>query len=354
MNTLNKRYTLQLATENDNEAIRQLYEADDFDGDIQVQFLRNPDVFGSLKSEGEKLVLMLLRDTQNENQAVAMGTCIIRKEFINRTEKRVGYLTGLKILPAYRKKILFIPALYAFLNEQTRNDVDVYYTTILKSNLIAQRILEKRHTGMPTYHYHNDYTVYLFSPKHSNNAACTLQRGLTAELKKFYQEQLPAFDFTPSGIEMYNIPEDIFFSLHDKTGSIVAACAIWNQQKSKQYRVAGYKGIYRIIPYLPSKLLGYPRFPRPDSTCNYLTFAFVRAKDNDPGIAEILIRKVSRQFPQSDFLMLGLHDSSPFNKVFKHIKHIKYQSRFYTVSWNAEDHYKQHPDISIGLEVGLL
>lgn len=354
MNTLNRRYILQLATENDNEAIRQLYEADDFDGDIQVQFLRNPDVFVSMKSEGEKLVLMLLRDTKNNNRAVAMGTCIIRKEFINRMEKRIGYLTGLKILPAYRKKILFIPALYAFLHEQTKNDVDIYYTTILKSNQIARKMLERKHTGMPTYYYHNDYTVYLFSPKRIHNNTYTLQKGRTNEMKDFYQEQLLAFDFTPSDIDEYHIPEKMFFSLHDKTGSIVAACTVWNQQKSKQYRVAGYKGIYRIIPYLPSKLLGYPRFPRPGSNCNYLTFAFVRAKDNNPGIAEILIRKVSRQFPQSDFLMLGLHDSSPFNEVFGHIKHIKYQSRFYTVSWDTKDHYKQHPDIPIGLEVGLL
>lgn len=354
MNILNKRYTLHIATEEDNQAIRELYEADDFDGNIQVQFLRNPDVFSSLKSEGEKLVLMLLRDTKNKNRAIAMGTCIIRKEFINRSEKRIGYLTGLKILPAYRKKILFIPALYAFLHEQTKNEVDIYYTTILTSNDVAQRMLEKKHTGMPVYHYHNDYTVYLFSSKRNNSKVYSLHRGLTKELKTFYQEQLPANDFTPSHVENYHIPDEMFFYLRDKAGSIVAACVVWNQQKNKQYKVSGYKGLYRIAPYIPSGLLGYPRFPRPHAQCNYLTYAFVRVKNNNPEIAEILIRKSSEQFSQTDFLMLGLHESNPLNAIFRNIKHIKYQSRFYTVNWDSENKYQSQPGISIGLEVGLL
>lgn len=354
MNTLNKRYTLHLASEADSQEVKELYEADDFDGDIQVQFLRNPDVFKSLQNEGEKLVLMLLRDTQNNHQAIAMGTCIIRKEYINRIKKRIGYLTGLKILPAYRKKLRIIPALYAYLNEQTRNDVDIYYTTILKSNLVAQKMLEKKHANMPAYHYHNDYTVYLFSPKHSNNTTYSLQRGFTPELKIYYQKHLSAYDFTPSEIEKYMIPDEMFFHLHNRNNEIVAACVVWNQQKTKQYKVSGYKGLYRFSPYIPSRLFGYPRFPKPNTNCDYLTYAFLRARDNDPAIAEILIRKTSQLFPQADFLMLGLHASSPFNTIFENIKHIKYQSRFYTVSWEKEDLYKPHPDIPIGLETGLL
>lgn len=354
MNTLNKRYTLHIATEADSEAIKELYEANDFDGAIRVQFLRNPDVFQSLKNEGEKLVVLLLRDIQKDNRAIGMGVCIIRREYIHRKEKRIGYLTGLKILPVYRKKIRFIPAIYEYLNEQTKDDVDVYYTTILSSNLIAQKMLERKHTNMPGYHYHGDYTTYFFSPKCSSNKSFCLNRGVTEELKQFYREQLANCDFCPSEIEKYSIPEDMFFHLHDKTGAIVAACAVWNQQKNKQYKVSGYKGIYRIAPYLPLKFFGYPRFPKPSSDCNYLTYAFVRAKNNNPEIAEILIRKTSELFRKSDFLMLGLHKSNPLNVLFGNIRHVKYQSRFYTVSWDKEDDYQQQPDSSIGLEVGLL
>ncbi len=351
------RYTLQVATEADVEAINELYAANGFSGKVSVQFLRNPNPFLSLAKDGDEAVVFILRDTLNNGQPAGMGACIIRSEYVGGEVKRIGYLTGLKIMPDYRHKVGFIPHGYELIKKQTKNKVDLYYNTLLKENHAVRAMFEKNHAGMPVYRSCGEYTVFLFSttqPVNNRNSELVLECGITEELQVFYHNQMPAFDFSPVKWDAFHIPDENFFHLHDKSGTIVAACVVWNQQQHKQYVISGYSGFYKLAPFLPLKRLGYPQFPKSGKDADYLSILLLRVKNNDAALAEILIRKIAVQFRQHDFLMIGLHETNPFVTIFTRIRHFKYQSILYTVTWNGREGQRFCVNRPIGLEVGLL
>jgi hypothetical protein len=176
MNFPSNQFELELAKPEDAADIQELFEQGEFDGHIAVQYLRSPNPITSFEKEGEKAYLLILKDKEI-NKVVGLGGCIIRRVCQNGTIRRCGYLTGLKLLPDYRKKFLFIPFIYQQLYTLTKSEVDLYITTILKDNTKVQRMLEKPRKIMPLYGYLGDYRVYfcragghhlLFSPRISS------------------------------------------------------------------------------------------------------------------------------------------------------------------------------------------
>ncbi|MDP4180850.1 MAG: hypothetical protein Q8942_07135 [Bacillota bacterium] len=363
MSSPNNRFEFGLATENDSKEILGIYESGEFTGGISVLYTRRPDPYRSLMLEGEKVVLPIIRDKERGN-ICAIGCCVIRKAYINENIKNVGYLTGLKILPEYRRRTPYISEVYKFLHDETREFVDIYYTTILEENITAQKMLEKKRKNMPEYKYQGNYTVYCFAtgkkglfngvkPKSVfRNPEYLLEKGNTKGLNEFYNENLKSCDFSPSGIDLAGLQSEDIFTLRDKNNDIVAACAVWNQQSYKQYIITGYNGIFKYISKFPTRWLGYPSFPKEKTSANYACIALFCSKVDDYGLLEEFIRKVAQESSKFDFIMYGLFENNPMNVVLQKIKHVKYRSKVYLVDW-------EEPVINIGsrpinLEVGLL
>jgi hypothetical protein len=353
MSCRNKRFIIDLASPADAEEILKIYESGDFKGNISVLYTRRPDPLKSLRQEGEKVVIPIVKD-QTNNRICGMGCCVIRKAYLNGEIKNTGYLTGLKILPEYRKRLLPIADVYNFLYEQTKREVDLYYTTILQENTAVQKMLEKKRKNMPEYLYQGDYTVYCFRTGRkvfkTNNYL--LQRGQREGLLQFFKKQEKQYQFSPQITTMYkNFKQDVF-TLSDPQGNILAACLLWNQQDYKQYIITEYQGIYKLLQRLPLKLCGYPPLPLPNTPANYACVTMLYYVDFDPELTRYFLEKVAESAKKYDFLMLGLFANHPLETVFTQIKHVKYQSRLYLVSWdNQPYHLDERP---VNLEVGLL
>lgn len=353
MNCRNKRFTIDLASPSDAEEILKIYENGDFKGNISVLYTRRPDPIKSLRQEGERVVIPILKD-QTNNKICGIGCCVIRKAYLNGEIKNTGYLTGLKVLPEYQKRLLPIKDVYNFLYEQTKREVDLYYTTILQENTAVQKMLEKRRKNMPEYLYQGDYTVYCFRTGRkvlpSNNYL--VQKGEHEGLLQFFQEQAKKYQFSPEITAMYqNFKQDIF-SLCDLEGNILAACLVWNQQDYKQYIITEYKGIHKLLQRLPLKFCGYPPLPPKNTPANYACVAMLYFSEYDPKLTRYFIEKVAEYVIEYDFLMLGLSANHPLETIFTQIKHLKYQSRLYLVSWdNQLYNLDERP---VNLEVGLL
>jgi ribosomal protein S18 acetylase RimI-like enzyme len=159
MNFPNDKFELVLAQHSAWSEIKEIYESGEFDGGIAVQYLRDPDPIASFEREGEKAVILMLRDKQ-ANKAVGFGACMIKRVYNDNKIVNMGYLTGLKLLPEYRGKVLLIPYVYEKLYEYTKDYVDFYFTTILKENTAVQKMLEKPRKLMPLYEYLGNYRVY--------------------------------------------------------------------------------------------------------------------------------------------------------------------------------------------------
>jgi hypothetical protein len=352
MKCRNDKFEINLAKPEDAAQLLRIYECGDFKGNISVLYTRRPDPFKSLLLEGEKVVVPTVTNKEN-NVIVGMGVCIIRKAYINGEIKNTGYLTGLKGLPEYRKRVPSISEVYKYLHELTKDDVDIYYTTILKENESVQKMLEKKRKNMPEYKRMGEYTVYCFKTGTSvKENGYTLRMGNIRELERQYNGGPGSFNFSPVNVNLHGLTDEDIYILRDHNGEAVASCAVWNQQSYKQYVITEYRAVYRYLKRLPLKLTGYPNLPRENIPANYGSIALLTVKGNDPVLAEKFIRKVAEKVDNYDFLMLGLFENHPYTGSMDRIKCIKYQSRLYTVHW--EDNYLVPDNRPLNLEVGLL
>ncbi len=350
MISLSERYSIAVATEDDDPFLRAIYESDAFEGGIGVQYLRGQNPLTSLAKDGERAIVLLLRDDK-ENCVVGMGACVIRRETHGGSTVRTAYLTGLKILPTYRKRMPHIPQIYRILHDLTEGDVDRYTTTILEANTAAQKLLEKPRASMPRYTFRGVYTVHCFAPVRPRlPQGCRLLRGLTDEVRAFYAETLFQCDGAPDHIDLPGLASGDFFAL-EQGGRIRAACAIWDQRAWKPYRISQYGGLYRAASHLPLRAFGYPNLPKPGSFVDYASVALLRSENGDPAWARAVVDSATAARTEFGVFLLGFHESNPLNALFERRKSFPYRSRLYDVSWGEPF---PAPDRPIGLEVGLL
>jgi len=344
----NNKVELRLAVPSDRDGIRRVFESGKFDGDLSIQFLRNPDPLTSMAHDGDRTVMIVMEYVETGEIAGVAG-CVIRREYVGSKIKRIGYLTGLKLLQKYQKKVFCIADGYRLMREWTRDEVDLYYTTILSSNAGAIKLLEKKHKNMPAYLYLGEYTTYCIKAGGASRVRLT---GMTPEEREhLYKAELPTLDFVPADTALFGLTDNDFCALRDSKGQILAACAIYDQQKDKQYVVSGYGGKYKLMSWIPTRLLGYPRFPKAGSTLNYASVAFLYVKNADPKLGRKFLTAVAARAKRYDLLLLGLFENHPNRALFEKFRHVKLQSRLYEVTWDEPQYSPGHP---VGLEVSLL
>lgn len=355
MNGLNKTWELTVAGPNDAPGIQKVFDDGNFKGGISVKFNREPDPYRSFQNDGEHIVLPIVKDTQTK-AILGMGSCVIRREYVNGSLQNTGYLTGLKILKSHQKRINCIIPAYKLLVEETVKYKPFYYTTILESNEAAIKLLEKRRKNMPPYLLIGRYTVFCYGTgSKTKSKGYTLNRGHTDAVSAFYKEHLNKYNLSPKDEWLYGLKNDDFYYLQSHDGDILASCAIWNQQSYKQYIISDYSGIYKALSRVPTRWIGLPKMPKAGTSANYASIAAWIIKDENPDIAKLFLKLVLREATAYDFVMLGLFENHPLTDTALKLKHIKYQSRLYAVD------YAGNADVSGGLdgrpimlEVGLL
>ena len=346
MNYQSKRYKLMIADNNYNSSIKDIFDSVSFPGNIGVRFSRGSKPLDSLKNDGEEIFPLIINDIKN-NKTVAFGCCVIQKLFVNGIARNVGYLTGLKVLPEYRRKVSILPLAYKFLHDNLKSKVDLFYTTILSENYKAQKILEKKRQSMPDYNYVGYYTVHNFK---SRKKLLEVRQGDVDGIDSFYSKHSCKNNFSPTNRKLYNLSDDDFFTMRDEKGKIVMACAVWNQQSYKKYILDDYHGIFKVLRHLPMQLLGYPKFPLPKSYINYGTLSLFNCDEKYSDKILDFLNTVSFMSPYS-FLIYGVFENNPFYNIVKNLKSVKYSSKLYTVDWGEKFELDNKP---VQLEVGLL
>ena len=345
----NDKIELRAAVPGDMDGIRKVFLSGKFDGEFCVQFLREPDPLVSLRHDGDSVV-MIVMEYVSTREIIAVAGCVIRREYAGGTVRRIGYLTGLKILPEYQKKVYCIADGYQLIRDLTKEDVDIYYTTILSSNSGAIKLLEKKHKRMPSYHFLGEYTTYCIKGGGKERGTLT---GLTAqERETLYQGKvLPGLDFSPSGTALYQLKDQDFIALRGRDNEILAACAIYDQQAYKKYVISGYNRKYKLLSKLPTRWLGFPAFPKENSELNYASVAFLYVKDHDPELGRKFLRAAAAHSSRYEILLAGLFENNTDQEIFASYKHVKFKSRLYEVTWEEPQYQPGNP---VGLEVSLL
>ena len=343
MNFQNNRYTLKFADSSDNEGIREVFESGSFQGGISVQYLRNPKPYESFFADGDAAKILVIIDNESGRTA-AVGGAVVRSEYLNGKVEKCAYLTGLKLHPDYQRKISFIPKAYDFLRQEIA-DCKFCYTTVLDDNTAAISMFEKKHKNMPDYHYLGHYTTYCF---HGGKNRIPIEKDNLAGFDELMKTHFSHQSLTPVDYHYAGFGEKTFYCVREK-GEITACCFVGNQQMWKQYKMCSYGGVYKVISKLPTKLLGYPEFPKADCIVNHGVVSYLYVKDNDRKLCSDFLRSVAADVDFS-LLIWGGFENNPLCGALDRMKTVHYGSRLYSVSWEQE---KEIID-TIGMEAALL
>lgn len=343
MNFQNDRYTLRFADSADNEGIREVFESSTFEGGISVQYLRNPNPYESFLADGDGAKVLIILDNRTE-RTIAVGGAVVRREYINGRAESCAYLTGLKLHPDYRKKFSFLTKAYSLLHEEI-SSCRFFYTTILDDNLSAVSMLEKKHKNMPEYRYLGHYTTYCFN---GAKKIVGLEKDNTEGFDKLMETHFSKFNLTPVDYDCAGFGEKTFYCLREN-GEITACCFVGNQQKQKQYKMDSYGGIYKLLSRFPTRLFGYPEFPKADSIINHGVISYLYVRDYDKKLCRQFLRSVAAEAGFS-LLIWGGFENNPLCTAFEKMKTVHYGSRLYSVLWD------EGQEISglIGVEAALL
>ncbi|MCH5192607.1 MAG: hypothetical protein J1F11_01510 [Oscillospiraceae bacterium] len=344
MNFLNDRYTLRLADSGDNEGIRLIFESGGFDGGLSVQYLRGESPMESFQADGEEAKVLVIIDN-NEHRTAAVGGSVIRKEYLNGKIEDCAYLTGLKVHPDYRGRINFLTRAYQLMGE-ILSDCRCVYTTILDDNTPVIKMLEKKRRNMPEYRYLGHYTTYCF---HGGKKILPLEKNNREGFQNLLDTYFLKLNFTPADTEYPGLGEKDFYCVRDEHGEITACCFVGDQSRYKQYKMCSYGGVYKLLSKLPTRLAGYPAFPKAGEVIKHGAVSYLYVKDNDPGLCSRFLRSVAAE-AEFSLLIWGGFESHPLCPALDKMKTVRYGSRLYEVVWDKASGVSGQ----IGMEAAVL
>lgn len=318
--TTEERYQIRLATPMDAAELLEIYEADDFAGDFSVSYTRRPDPYSSLAAEGDRLVAPVVVD-HLEGHIAGMGACIIRDGYISGEVRSIGYLTGLKGRPEYRRGVPLIPQVYDFLRDHS-SEVACYYTAILASNRLTLRMLGRDHPGMPHYQRVGVYTTTILG------AGASIPDGSRA----LVPVELRAVGTTRGDLAATSLDAPggsaQGWQLLDVSGRPVAGCALWRQHH-KQYVVTGVSDeMQAALANVP----GLPPLPKIGQPVRHASVAGLWAHDLDA--ARDLLRHLAAVTADVDYLFAGFLDTHPLAACVEGLPAFSYDSVLFTVHWD--------------------
>ncbi len=354
MSGQNKDYYFVDACRDDDNAILEILETPDFDGDLAVIYTRRPSPTLSFKRSGQLVKLMLCKMTET-NELIGFGCCSINRHWVDGQIKKVAYFSGLRVKPTYRKTLYLLSNAYkAMLSSAEISDVDYIYTTILADNTAVQKMFEKPRRFFPNYLPIDDYRVLSIAIKkrNCNKRDFIFERATAktlADYLTFYNDHAKHYDFS-----YYLQAEDFteqaalkldynhFYAIKDKqSGTILAVAYAWQQLDYKQHIVKSYDGIYRIIRPFSALLpyFDYPKLPPVGSTLRYYYLSFLACHDQSALLP--LIDHIAIEYNNCDYFLVGLSKKNPLYQPLKKLTKLTYDSKAYLIDTIKDEQSKQ-------------
>jgi hypothetical protein len=370
------RFQFELATADDDQALRRLMAETPMPGSVSVTFRREPSFFEATVVDGRFRQVIVARDRATW-QIAGVGCRSVRNMYVNGRARPVGYLSSLRILEQHRGTAILARG-YAYLR-QLHGDgrAGLYLTTIAEGNDRAISLLTSRRAGLPSYHEAGNYytlVVPLTRQKRGHSAFFAardaprvpgvkkvefplflpgqtitvrpMRAGDAEELVAFlgavgagrqFFPDYSAHDFFTEGGTFKDLrPSDVLSAY--RRGEMVGVLAAWNQRSFRQTVIEGYSGRLRWMRGLYNgwaRLSGRPRLPAPGCVLRYVTAAIPAVHDGDPEVFTALLRSlIARLAPEPhDFLLVGLHENDPLLPTARRFSVNAYVTRLYLVCW---------------------
>ena len=348
------RFEFNLATQEDDQALRELLASVPMRGDVELAFAREPSYFNASGVDGEFVQVVAARD-RNTKQIIGMGSRAISSCYINGQVVRIGYLSALRLLPEYRGKAALLARGYRYfrdLHEDQR--ASFYLTTIAADNQPAIKLLTSQRKGLPIYYplgrYHTLTISSHLRQNHTNEIDIRKAKADDGTLiAKFLHEEGPKRQFFPAygRNEFFEAPRRLIGLTHDSVllaeidGQLVGTIGLWDQSKFKQNVVCGYsKRLELGRPFYNgyAALMGKPRLPKVGESLDMQYAAVPLVANNNPTIAKSLLSSACNTLRSQggEFLAIGLHERDSLLPIFRRYSGREYVTLVYLVYWPDE------------------
>jgi len=352
------RFQFRLATPADDNDLRRVLSSTPMNGRVRIAFAREPSYFDAAAVDGKQVQVGICCDTST-GRVAGMGSRGISTRYVNGQPLPIGYLSGLRILPEYRRRGQLLPRGYRFLKDlHADGATELYLTTIADDNEAAIKLLTSERAGLPRYQSWGRYHTLAVSgnvrPKmklpNANDVHCRpAERSDRDAILQFLQRHGPSRQFFPAyefddlfaetGLLRGLHPEDI--SLAFRGDELIGTMGAWDQRSFKQTLINGYEGwlqIARQLYNVYAALSGHLYLPQPGTSLNSAVVAIPVVQNDDPFIFQLLLQSQLKNLRQKQirFLLIGMHQDDPLLPIAREYARTEFVTRLYMVHWQHE------------------
>jgi hypothetical protein len=351
------QFDFALAAPSDDGDLRRVLSSTPMDGRIRVAFAREPSYFAASAVDGTTVQVGVCRDRAT-GRVVGMGSRAISRRYVNGQPRRVGYLSGLRLLPEYRGQGRLLARGYQFLRQlHADNAAEFYLTTIAEDNDEAIRLLTGGRAGLPIYHPCGRYFTMVMNTKPCSNrlmpdsdmryrTSTKADRSMILEFLHSHgpsRQFFPAYDqcdlFNETGLLKGLRPDDIILAI--RRDELIGLLAAWDQRSFKQTLVCGYAGWLAFLRPLYNAYAWFarrPMLPRRGSAVDAAVAAIPVVRSDDCAVfATLLGLQINRLASQGiRRFLVGLHEDDSLLPIARKYATHEYVTRLYVVAWPDE------------------
>lgn len=351
--TQEARLVFGLAQPDDEACLRKLLQDIRMEGVISVSFRREPNYFAAHACEGDFVQVITSRDSCS-GQIVGMGSRSVRDRYVAGRPTNVGYLSGLRIHPAYRRGTMLARG-YHYLKELDRDGkAEFYLTTIAVDNRPATESLLGGRAGLPFYKKVGRLNTWIVPKRRwtQRSSATSVIRPVERQdveaLIRFLQRVSANRDFLPCYTKQdFCFPAKVFPGMQKNNllglwvdNELLGTLGVWDQRGMKQVVVEQYDWWLRLLRPIynfGAGLLGRVRFPATGASLPLVTgalpLAIVKGVDAFGELVDVVASKLPNN---ADAIMIGLTERDPLTEVVKKRAIQKYQTDIFVVSWDKQ------------------
>jgi len=347
------RFDFRVAGDAEDGELRTVLRQASMPGNVSLAFSREPSFFIAEKAGSVRHQTLVYQD-QETGRIKGIAGRSIRELYVDGTQKTIGYLSSLRLLPEVRSGIVLVRGSKHFRNLHSDRAVSYYFTTILDENKYAQRILESGRAGMPIYIPIGMFVTYLIPLRRkvlykSRREVQSCDQDTLSEAHACLNDWNSHYQFAPvyTMDDMSGVSDLLpSFSQKDlyvcKEGDeVVGTLGVWNQQSFKQTVVTDYSARMKVVkPFYNglARLRGLPTLPSVGENIRFVCASLMSSKDDNPEVFESLVSKACSDWSGRghDYLLVGLSEENKLSAVARRLATRELRSKIYLVHWPEE------------------
>jgi hypothetical protein len=330
--------TFRVATEADDALLRSILRDNGMPTWVEMAIEREPSFFAAADLFGCDWAVI----AEEAGDVIGMYTAAVVPVHVDGQPERIGYLGGLRVKPAYRRRIRHLREGYASIRmlAPSAGTRPWWFTVIAVENENARRLLEAGVRGLPPYQAQGDYVTFALPVSRGRRRQLWRAAAVNdvSPIVDFYNASAARFQYSPVlDAEIINRIGIAHFYIYESTGGLQGVAALWDQRAFKQIVARRYRQPLRaLLPAYNACARLLRRIPLPDEggALDQTFIAFLALSDPALADARGLVEDLLSHCRTSS-ASIGLYAAHPLIPVVKRFKPISYPARVYAVSFEG-------------------